>query len=146
MTYTPVTAEEIEERRQALFGYRRDEQGEIVEGDLMWDPSSVEAKQVMEEARLRLFGYARNFQGKIVETLEEALETGVQHQARLGLGGLDCASVSWRYSTGLWTVACKTCGQPLYQERGNYPQERLIGEDAAANALREHRARCRQRK
>ncbi len=64
----------IEDRRQALFGYRRDEKGEIIEASPMWDPGSVEAKQVMEETRLRLFGYARNFQGAIVGTVEEACE------------------------------------------------------------------------
>ncbi len=73
MTPTPVTAEEIEERRQALFGYRRDEDGEIVEADPMWDPGSLEMKQAMERARLALFGYCRNLQGKIVATIEEAL-------------------------------------------------------------------------
>lgn len=128
-----------------MFGYRRNEHGEIIEGDYMWDPGSREMKQAMEQARLRMFGYCRNYQGKIVGTLEEAVEIGTRRQATLGLGGgLDGASVSWRYSTRLWTVACNACGTPLYQEPGSYPQEKLRGEVDAVNAIREHRLACNQ--
>ena len=122
-----------------MFGYRRDEHGEIIEASPMWDPGSREAKEVMEQARFAMFGYCRNLQGKIVGSLEEAVEAGTQHQARVA--ALDGAVVSWRYSTGRWTVACAACGQPLYQEPGSYPQEKLIDEGAAVNAIREHRCK-----
>lgn len=129
----------LEAARQRMFGYRRDEHGEVIEGDYMWDPGSREVKAVMEQARLRMFGYCRNYQGKIVGSLEEAVEAGTQRQARLG--AFDGALASWRYSTGRWTVACKACGVPLYQERGSYPQEKLAGEVDAVNAIREHRCK-----
>ena len=63
----------IEDQRERIFGYRRDEKGEVIAGDLMWDPGSLEMKQAMEQARLRMLGYCRNLQGKIVGTVEEAL-------------------------------------------------------------------------
>ncbi len=73
MTPTPITAEQIEDRRQALFGYRRDEHGEIIEASPMWDPGSLEMKQAMERTRLTMFGYCRNLQGKIC-TFEEVVQ------------------------------------------------------------------------
>lgn len=127
----------IEDVRQAMFGYRRDDKGEVVQGDLMWDPGSREAKELMERARLEMFGYCRDQAGKIVNTLEEACQQPSQHQARLN-------PVFWTYSTRLWTVACQACGTPVYQEPGDYSQEKLRDEAAAANALREHRQVCKR--
>jgi hypothetical protein len=69
---TPINT--IEDVRQALFGYRRDDKGEIIEASPMWDPGSREAKEVMEQARQAMFGYCRNLQGKVVGTVEEALQ------------------------------------------------------------------------
>ncbi len=141
----------LEDARQAMFGFRRDEAGEAV--DPLFYAADPQVKQAMEQARLRMMGYCRNQQGEIC-TLEEvvqqlqgreaAVEIGTQHQARVNLGGLDGASVSasWRYSSGVWTVSCKACGLPVYQERGSYPQEKLRGEDDAATAIREHRLVC----
>jgi hypothetical protein len=62
----------IEAQRQALFGYRRDESGEIV--DPLWDPGSLQAKVAMELARFRVMGYFRNYQGQVVNSLEEAVQ------------------------------------------------------------------------
>jgi hypothetical protein len=56
--------------RQAMFGYRRNLQGEIF--DPTWYAGASE-KRALEECRKRMFGYYRNMQGKIVDTLEEAL-------------------------------------------------------------------------
>lgn len=127
-----------------MFGYRRDEKGDIVDADLMWDPGSREAKEVMEQARLGMFGYCRNYQGKIVGTLEEAVEAGTQRQARVVLDAALGVSTSWAHSTGLWTVSCNACGHPLYQEAGSYPQMTLRDQGAAMNAIREHQPACKR--
>jgi hypothetical protein len=71
LTPTSEAYEIYEAARQRMFGYRRDDQGEII--DPLWDPGSREVKEVMEEARLQMFGYCRNLQGKIVGTIEEAI-------------------------------------------------------------------------